>query len=55
MFDKNKCLERLRSMSLEDVASMVKKALEDAGVELYPGPTKIIFDGLLDDEDSTKE
>lgn len=55
MFDVNKYLEKLHSISPEDVATMVKKALEDSGIELSDGPTEILFDGLFDNKDSTKK
>ena len=55
MFDANKYLEKLHSMNPKDVAAMVKKALEDAGVEPCAGPTEILFDGLFDNKNPIKE
>lgn len=55
MFDVNKYLEKLHSMNPEDVAAMVKKALEDSGVKFSDSATGILFDGLFDNKDSTKE
>ena len=55
MFDVNKHLEKLHSMNPEDVAAIVKNALEDAGIQLSDGPTEILFDGLFDNTGPIKE
>lgn len=52
MFNINKYIDRLHSMSPEDVAAIVENALKDAGIESNSGGTGVLFDGLFSGEDN---
>ena len=44
MFDKEKYLERLRQMTPEEVAEMLKKVLEDSGIKMTQDGTGMSLD-----------
>lgn len=48
MINKEKYLQRLRTMDPCAVAAIVEKALKDAGIECSKGKTEILFDGLIE-------
>jgi hypothetical protein len=47
MFDKEKYLERLRQMTPEEVAEMLKKVLEDSRIKLTHDGTGMSLDEFL--------
>ena len=48
--DENKILKKIKDMSPEEAATLVKDALNMAGIEYKEGTRKIIFGGLRKEE-----
>lgn len=56
MLDEKVIMDRIKSMSPDEISRIMKEALDDAHipyVEVEKGKGKIIFDGFSDDENES--